>query len=281
MFITQNVIYGLGLQRGSWTAESGQTIPLFLDIYLPGAASDRPRPAMVLFHGGGFEGGSADFPNMVIMANYFASRGWAVFVVDYRLLEDYGSIPTDRPFDLVESIYPAGRDAKAAVRWLHANAAQYNLSTYHITAMGGSAGAMLALMLGISDTTDYRDEIDLETDPTLAMTNLEAPSDVKTVVSFWGDSLMLDSLTDFDGRSRYDVSDAPTLLFHGTEDTVIPIIHSENIYQALSDASVPVGFYALLGEGHGAWESRVKDGRTIFEVAFDFITEQQRLVVEE
>jgi hypothetical protein len=39
---------------------------------------------------------------------------------------------------LMDQMYPAMRDAKAAVRWVRANAQRYNLSPEHITAIGGT-----------------------------------------------------------------------------------------------------------------------------------------------
>ena len=42
-------------------------------------------------------------------------------------------------------MYPAMRDAKAAVRWVRANAEQYNAAPEYITAIGGSAGAVVAI----------------------------------------------------------------------------------------------------------------------------------------
>jgi acetyl esterase/lipase len=70
-----------------------------------------------------------------------------VFVVNYRLVQDW-------PLEPGFPIYPAGRDAKAALHWVHANAAQYQVSTVHITAFGGSAGGLLSLMPGKSDGFD-------------------------------------------------------------------------------------------------------------------------------
>jgi acetyl esterase/lipase len=278
---THDVVYGMGLRRDSWTAETGDRVPLVLDIYSPDTPSERPRPAMVLIHGGGFEGGSADFPNMVDTAEYFAGRGWVVFVVNYRLKADFGSIPTNLPSELVGAHYPASRDVKAAVRWLHANAAQYNISTNHVSALGGSVGGMLAVMLGISDATDYRDEISMAMDPTLPMTYLEYPANIQTVVSFWGGGPLVDVLTQIDGRPRYDANDPPTLLVHGTADERNTIVNSEMVYNGLVEVGVPVEFYRLPGYGHSAWDAVLEDGRTIYTLAFDFIVEQQQLRVGE
>jgi acetyl esterase/lipase len=216
---------------------------------------------------------------MVSTAKYYAARGWVVFSVNYRLEQDFGSIPPGWPPNPLPAIYPAGRDAKAAVRWVHTNAAAYNVSTEHITVFGGSAGGMLSLMLGISEPSDYRDELDITADPTLATTNLSASAEVQTVVIFWGNDSLLRGLEVFDGHSRYDPGDAPTLLVHGDNDVVVPLFQAQMVYQSLLAAAIPAEFHTLIGQGHAAWGASLEDGRTILEAAFDFIVGQQGLEV--
>ena len=54
-------------------------------------------------------------------------------------------------------------DIKAAIRWLRANAAKYNLDPNHIAAWGASAGGHLASMLGTSgDVADLEGDGSLE-----------------------------------------------------------------------------------------------------------------------
>jgi acetyl esterase/lipase len=275
--VIQNVIYGRGLRRTSWNDPGGVPMNLTLDIYRPNTPPNRLRPAIMLFHGGGFKGGDAGYPRMVQIGEHFASRGWVVFSINYRLEGDFGSIPINWPEELNYSIYPAARDAKAAVRWLHANAETYQVSRDHITALGGSAGGMLSTMLGLTDPVDYRNEISLGDDPTLETTNLNAPATIQTVVSLWGGDPLLRVLQVYDGQSRYDSSDAPTLLIHGTEDEVVPLHYSERVYQGLQSVGVPVEFHILNGRKHGAWGASLADGRTILEAAYDFIVQQQNL----
>ena len=278
--VIQNIVYGQGLRRSSWDDPGGEPMNLILHAFLPDTPTNQLRPAIMLFHGGGFKGGDAGYPRMREIANFYAARGWAVFSVNYRLRDHFGSRPENFPAEPFRYAYPAARDAKAAVRWLHANAGQYRVSRDHITVYGGSAGGMLAVMLGMSDAADYRDEISLADDPTLITTNLEAPAHVQTVVSFWGGEPLLKALELYDGRSRYDNQDPPTLLVHGTEDNKVPFYLSERVYLALNSVNVPVEFHILQGRGHSAWNARLGDGRTIYEAAFDFIVQQQQLPTE-
>ncbi len=272
--VVKEIVYAQGMTRPSWAAAGGERMNLTLDAYWPETPPGQLRPAIMLYHGGGFKGGRSDYPNMVHIAEYFSSRGWAVFSVNYRLVKHHGTLPANRQDDHFKALYPAGRDAKAAVRWLHTNANHYHVSRKHITAFGGSAGGMLALMLGMSDPADYRDEITLADDPTLATTNLYASAEVQTVVAMWSGSNLLEYLG---GQERFDQNDTPTLLIHGNRDKVVPLRKSKRVFQKLRQVGVPVDLHVLWGRRHGAWKAKVKDGRTIYKVAFDFIVEQQAL----
>ena len=66
------------------------------------------------------------------------------------------------------------------------NAAAYNINTDYISVGGASAGAITAITLGASELEDFRDEILLTDDPTLASTNLDTGYSVQSVVWFWG-----------------------------------------------------------------------------------------------
>ena len=55
--------------------------------------------------------------------------------------------------------YAAPEDAKAALRWIVANANAYGINTDHITVGGNSAGSVTTIAYtGISNQDDFRDE---------------------------------------------------------------------------------------------------------------------------
>ena len=75
-------------------------------------------------------------------------------------------------------MFPAAvEDVKCAVRWMRANAKNYRVDTDLIAAVGGSAGAHLAAILGTTDAS-----IDLEGDGGYT----EYSSKVNAVVAFNG-----------------------------------------------------------------------------------------------
>ncbi|WP_169338124.1 alpha/beta hydrolase, partial [Nocardia vinacea] len=113
-----------------------------LDLYLP--ATTAKAPLVLYFHGGGWSSGSRkNYRNLGWQADertpfaQLIAAGYAVASVDYRL-----SRQAKWPAQIV--------DAKAAVRWLRANADRYLIDTNHIAAWGDSAGGHIAAMLGTS-----------------------------------------------------------------------------------------------------------------------------------
>lgn len=112
-----------------------------LDLAMPKADADKPRPAIVVIHGGGWiEGDKSSFstPKNPPPGNImdFAKLGFVAVTINYRLAK--------------EAPFPAAlHDCKCAVRWLRANAAQYHIDPDLIGAWGNSAGGHLALMLGM------------------------------------------------------------------------------------------------------------------------------------
>jgi triacylglycerol lipase len=88
--------------------------------------SDRPRPVIVVFHGGGLVGGSR--AATVNVADYFASLGYVGVNGGYRLAP--------------ESKWPEGaRDVGAAVTWLRSHVAEYGGDPEQIFVVGISTGA--------------------------------------------------------------------------------------------------------------------------------------------
>ena len=92
---------------------------------------------------------------------------------------------------LMAWMYPAVRDAKAAVRWVRANAAadagmKLNVDSNYITAIGGSAGACSVVGLATTREDDYKTEISVADDPSLATTHLKESSSIATGLVQWG-----------------------------------------------------------------------------------------------
>lgn len=286
--VVSDIVYAQGKSHDSWNSTGFGIQNLTLDAYVPNNNAQR-RPAILLIHGGGFISGSKEVGSMVRLAQYYASRGWVAFSINYRLRDDYGTVPTDwfdyitnnvPPTDQAQgmAIYPAHRDAKAALRWLVANADTFNIDTNYITVGGGSAGAVTAITLGITNPEDYRDEIDSNQDETLLTTHLDQTYRVHTIVDFWGSGVGVNGINLIYGHNRYDAQDAPLIVFHGTDDTTVLFSEAQTLRNRYLQTGVPFEFYPLQGIGHAAWSATI-NGRLMEEVAFDFIVAQQNIVV--
>ena len=288
VLVEKDIVYAQGLSHESINSVSSKKMSLKLDVYLPDNTS-KNRPAIMLIHGGSFSGGTKEFKPIVNIAKYFASRGWVAFSIDYRLRKHKGTVPqewVDKTLDIdkdrasrILSIYPAIRDAKAALRWIAANAKSYYINTDYITVGGGSAGAIIAITVGISNQEDYRDEIDITQDPTLATTNLDQTYRVRTILDFWGSKVGLSILEVLYGRQRFNSNNPTLLIAHGTEDPIVPFSKAEDLKSSYEANEVPFVFYPLKGKGHGAWDATF-DNKHLDELSFDFIVEQQNLIVK-
>jgi len=287
--ITEDVVYAQGLSHESPNSEAAVEMDLLLDVYEPVRSDDVTMPAVVMIHGGGFTGGSKQTRWIEDMAPWFASRGWVVYSVDYRVTGDLGTIPADYPAvpeganrkqaDQWRALYPACRDAKAAIRWVHATADEYSIEPDHIAVIGGSAGSVLAVTLGASDEGDCTDEVSVEEDPTLLTTNLDQSSEVATVIDHWGGTAILTALELMDGIDRFDSTDAPVSIVHGTEDPTVLFAEAETIRAEYERTGVTYEWNPLVGRGHGVWEATI-DGQSLTESAADFIIETQSLQVD-
>ena len=299
----EDIVYARGLAHTK-TSSNPSAVPLRLDVYFPdGNSTD--RPVLMFIHGGGFTGGIKHKPEIVEMAEYYASRGWVYVSIDYRTTEELGDIDDmsqeeiidyyqgiapkewiEHTFEGAEStkqiqqsvaMYAAQRDSKAALRWIVANADTYSIDVNEIAVGGASAGSITTIALGISNESDFRDEISIDEDPTIATTNLNETYDVKSMVYFWGSNVKVELYNTVYEVDRYDAKDPELFMAHG--DGNDPVTPYEGAL-ALQDIYDSLGIYnelvTLEGHGHGAWNA-VVDGKGIFELSFDFLIDRQKL----
>jgi acetyl esterase/lipase len=107
---------------------------LRLDLYLP-AKSKQAVPGAIVIRGGGWM--VNDRTGFAHVASALAERGVAAASIEYRTAD--------------EAAFPAAiQDVKAAIRWMRANADVYGISPKAIGTLGGSSGAYLALLAGLT-----------------------------------------------------------------------------------------------------------------------------------
>jgi len=108
-----------------------------LSVYHPLARAPAPGwPVLVAFHGGFWQFGSRDEWQMHLMARHIGAQGVVVVLADYRLYPEV-TFPT-----FVE-------DGAAAVAWAARNAQGLGGDARLLFATGHSAGAHIAVLLGL------------------------------------------------------------------------------------------------------------------------------------
>ncbi len=230
---------------------------LLLDIYQP-EKTLRPLPVIVWVHGGAWVSGSKE-PCQIVS---FSGKGYAIVSMNYRLTG--------------VAQFPAQiNDCKAVIRWVRANADKYGFDPDRIGAAGGSAGGHLVALLGTSG-----DVKELEGD---VGGNLKYSSRVRAVCNFCGptDFTRADYVRDAEQNEPeilekalvrllggpwqehreaanmaspvYHISkdDPPFLIVHGDADRVIPIKHSQMLYDKLKAAGLDATLNIVKGGSHG------------------------------
>lgn len=167
-----------------------------LDVYLPGEG-DGPFPVIVYIHGGAFKAGDKGGGQLSAMLEGL-KQDYAVVSINYRLSG--------------EAIFPAQiYDVKAAVRWIRANANQYNFNPEKIAAWGGSAGGHLSALVGTSGNVKELED--------LTLGNPGESSRVQAVVDWFGptDFLKMDEQLAEGGVKNPQVHSVP----HSPESELI------------------------------------------------------------
>jgi acetyl esterase/lipase len=212
---------------GSAVDQQGQTETLKLDLYEPKGDSETSRPAIVWVHGGSFSSGNKTSPELVDEANTFAKKGYVNVSIDYRLSPD-GCSAAAPTASCVQSIIDATHDAQAAVRFLRAEAATYGVDVHRIAVGGTSAGAIVAM-----DVAYNPDDPGTSGNPGFS-------SAVGAGVALSGAKIL----------GSAGAGDAPTLLFHGTADPLVPYQWAENTVKEAHKAGLASFLTTWPGAGH-------------------------------
>ncbi len=217
-----------------------------LDLYLPDNPTEN-RPIVLWIHGGAWIVG--DKNPIPFHARTLLGRGYAVASLNYRFLQD--------------SMFPAQiHDCKAAVRWIRANASDYGIIAEKIGVWGGSAGGHLSALLGTSAGVEF-----LEGD----LGNAEYSSAVQAACDYYGPTDLSEMsaeqhsgeiIKEFfrqypDSASPVfyvDSNDPPFLIFHGTNDPLVPYRQSIKLDSILKYRGVESELVLIPGAGHGGSE---------------------------
>lgn len=215
-------------------------------------AGQGAQPAVLCIHGGGFRAGKRDSYNALCIK--LAENGFVAATITYRLAPKH---------QFPAAVY----DCKAAVRWLRANAAKYQIDPARIGVTGGSAGGHLAQFLAV---TAHQPQFEgdggnaEQSSEVQCVVNVYGPSDftksygksvdAHEVLPLWfGGNLETERKRHIIGSPLYWVTPAaaPTLCIHGTEDKYVAHEQAVWLVDKLKASAVEAELLTLPGAGHG------------------------------
>ncbi len=221
-------------------AHEGTAQELALDFYAPSGSAAGRVPCVVMVHGGGWDSG--DRTQLADFNHWLAGQGYAVAAISYRLAPAFP--------------WPAQReDTRAAIRWLKRHAAELGIDPTRLVLMGRSAGAQIAAAVGYgASDPDVRGVIglygvyDMNFVWSLARED-DVLNSVKLMNQYLGGEPTLANQEAYDSASAQGMvakgQTPPTLLMHGTIDTLCWVKHSERLAERLREAEVPHAFVEL------------------------------------
>jgi len=226
------------------------TQQLLLDLYLP-LPSAQSRPGVVVVRGGGWLVG--DRERFAHVASALAERGVAAACIEYRTAN--------------KAPYPAAiQDVKAAVRWMRANASQYGIDAEVIGIIGGSSGAHMALLGGLtSGIVEFEGS---GGNPTMSsrvqgVVAMAVPADLLTLTETNKETVgkfLLSTPEQDNAKWRWASplthirpDGPPVLLLHGAADDSVPVSQSTHFAQLYRDAGASVEVHILDGAPHAFW----------------------------
>jgi acetyl esterase/lipase len=203
-----------------------------LDVYRPEAVG--LRPVVVFFYGGGWRRG--DKANYRFAGAALADAGYVAVLPDYRLYPDVK--------------FPAFvEDGAAAVAWVVQNAAAIGADPRQIFLAGHSAGAHTAAMLAAD--TRFLERAGVDPKAVRGLIGLSGPyhltPDTSALRDMFGGAY---GPNDWRPTAFASARVPPTLLIHGTDDSIVWASHSERFAELLRAADVPVTLRLLTGRSH-------------------------------
>ena len=142
-------------------------------------------------------------------------------------------------------------DARAAVRWLQAHAAELGLDPAKLVVSGSSAGGHLALWTAITATPPGGDPAEAPLQKPAALI-LMSPACDSSVASGQRAERFGPNPDAYSPQQHLDAKMPPTLLFHGDADTIVPFKYAVALEAKLRSTGNACEFVPMPGGGHGS-----------------------------
>lgn len=215
---------------------------LKLYLYEPvGHDQDQARPAMVFFHGGGWNGGTPKHFDR--QSAHLAGRGMVAISVQYRLKNDHATTPIE-----------AAQDAVSAMRFVRAHAEAWGLDSARIGAGGGSAGGQLAAVT--ATLPDDAVTPDNEVEPAAgfrpdALVLFNPVYDNGPPPGSYGHARFDDAWETYSPAHNLHADMPPTLVMLGDRDKLIPVATAEKFRDTMVGLGVRSELVIYPDQPHG------------------------------
>ncbi len=182
---------------------------LNLHVFQPAGwkATDK-RACFVAIHGGGWTSGSPR--SMYVFADHCARLGMVGISLQYRLFKPKTPV----------TVFECVKDARAALRYVRAHAAELGIDPEKIIANGASAGGHLAAATAMFDGVDHAHE-DLKISCRPDALVLFSPV-IDTSLEGYGNTKIGERWQELSPAHQVRPGLPPTLLFHSDSDTTTP-----------------------------------------------------------
>jgi len=177
-------------------------------VFMPsGEASQRPTSAILLFHGGGWVAGSAEWT--FDDARRFAALGMVAIAIDYRLAA--GEVT---PLEALD-------DTRAAFQWVRRQAAEFKIDPNRVAGYGVSAGGYLVAAAALVDLPNGQ-AADKDARPNLLL--LWSPA-LDVAADGWFVRLLQGRANpaDCSPMEHAGAATPPTSIVNGDKDTLTPL----------------------------------------------------------
>jgi dipeptidyl aminopeptidase/acylaminoacyl peptidase len=199
-----------------------------------------------------------------------AARGYAVLQVNFRGSDGFG------PAHLAAGYGQWGRkmqtDLSDGVRWL---AGQGTIDAKRVCIVGASYGGYAALAGPTLDPGVYRCAVSVAGVADLRrMVNWSGDNRGQAAYRYWTRFMGADNagdprLAEISPAAQAARADAPILLVHGRDDTVVPLEQSQVMADALKRAGKPHELLVMRGEDH--WLSRGATRQEMLQATMAFV----------
>jgi sialate O-acetylesterase len=209
---------------------------LHLDFFAPqGWKAESRRPCFVGIHGGGWTSGAPR--SMYSFVQHCVEQGMVGISVEYRLYK----VGTD------VSVFECVKDARSAVRYVRAHAAELGIDPQKIIVSGASAGGQLAAATAMFDVDEAGDDTKVSCAPNALV--LLSPV-IDTSKEGYGNAKIGEQWQELSPAHQVSQGMPPVIHFHGTGDATTPYLGAQRFQDAMQQAGNRCELVTVEGAQH-------------------------------